>query len=106
LLLDTSNVIQPFTEVQSLLIPTEVGGTVSALVLLVAAADNIPDPLNGHGFTLVEAAQSGRIFLDAPSGVDLISGSGHDYSTPATAIPEPGALLLLAFSLVGLRAAA
>jgi hypothetical protein len=102
LLLDTSNVNQPFTEVQSLLIPTEVGGDISALVQLIAGADNIPDPVSGHGFTLVDAAQSAKIFLDAPTGVDLISGSGHDYSTPAAAIPEPSTLFLLAFSLAGL----
>jgi PEP-CTERM motif len=45
----------------------------------------------GTGATLVDASKSGDIFLDPPLGVVLISGSGHDYSTPAQSCGVPGA---------------
>jgi|SRR6516165_495464 hypothetical protein len=99
------SISQPFTEVQSVQIPTVVGGGFRALVQLIAGTDSIADPVSGHGFTLVDAAQSGTVFLDAPPGVDLISGSAHDYSTPKAVTPEPGTLILLAFSLTGLGSA-
>jgi len=113
LLNDTLDVGQPFTAIQTLMVPSEVGGSLTALVELDVQAINIPPAQSGTGATLVDASNSGTIFLNPPPGVVLISGSGHDYSTsapPPCGVPgappcsasEPSSFLLLSSGVAGL----
>lgn len=57
--------------------------------------------VDGYGQTLViDASHTARFYVDAPSGVQLISVTGHDYAS-ASPVPEPsGAALLPVGALV------
>jgi hypothetical protein len=106
--------VGPFLESETLMIPTEVGGSIVALAELNVQAINIPPifVVGGTGATLVDASKSGDIFLDPPPGVVLISGSGHDYATlaqscgvpgaPPCSASEPSSFLLLGSGVAGL----
>lgn len=56
---------------------------------------------DGHsGTAIIDASNTGYVVLDAPTGFDITSASGYDYThPPVESVPEPSSILLMGMGI-------
>jgi len=86
---------------------TSVGATVDIEGALTLNAAAYAGGIQGGGIGTASIDPSAGFYIDSETaGASYTTASGTNYETPASSVPEPSSLLLLAAGLLGLLALA